>query len=329
MGKIENIVISFIVPVYNVEEYLERCIDSIINQGIKETLYEIILINDGSTDGSLDICKKYEERFSCIRCYSQMNQGLSIARNTGIDHAQGRYIMFVDSDDFLEPDKVLGLIKIADEFNAELLFYRAKFYPDRHEITNVQPFKIGKVYDGEYVLLHGMKVSSAWGNMYLRKFILQSELKFLKSITHEDVEYNYRLYPLSHRIVFSDIIVYNYNLCGESITRTSDPLKLQKLILSNIAVAANVTEYYRLSKFSVNLIHFMEKKMNSVVVSMLILLLRSSSMDIPFIKKFFEYASQCGMYPVRGKTLSWKTTVLIPLLNRKKLYLFLCKLFKR
>ena len=94
--------ISVVLPVYNVEEYLERCIDSIINQGIKETDYEIILVNDGSTDGSFDICRKYEKSLSCIRCYSQKNQGLSVARNTGISHAQGQYIMFVDSDDYIE-----------------------------------------------------------------------------------------------------------------------------------------------------------------------------------------------------------------------------------
>ena len=329
MEKIKDIVISFIVPVYNVEEYLERCIDSIVNQGIKETDYEIILVNDGSTDGSLDICRKYEKSLSCIRCYSQKNQGLSVARNTGISHAQGQYIMFVDSDDFLEPNKVPDLIKTADEFDAELLFYRAKFYPDRHEITNIQPFEIRKVYDGEYVLLHGMKVSSVWGNLYLREFIMSVGLKFFEEINHEDIEYNYRLYPHARRIIFSDIVAYHYNVSGESITRTSDSLKLQKLMFDNVDVAANVIRYYRESNFSMSLKNFVIRRMNSVVVSMLLLPFRDSKMKVSFIRQFLEYASQRGVYPIKGRTLSWKTTVLIPLLNQKKLYLFLCKLFKR
>ena len=329
MEKIKDIVISFIVPVYNVEEYLERCIDSIINQGIKETDYEIILVNDGSTDGSLDICRKYEKSLSCIRCYSQKNQGLSVARNTGISHAQGQYIMFVDSDDFLEPNKVPDLIKTADEFDAELLFYRGKFYPDRHEITNIQPFEIEKVYDGEYVLLHGMKVSSVWGNLYLRKFILRVGLKFFEGISHEDIEYNYRLYPHARRIVFSDIVAYHYNVSGESITRTSDSLKLQKLMFDDIDVAANVIRYYRDSNFSMSLKDSVIRRMNSVVVSMLLLPFRDSKMKVSFIREILEYSCQRGVYPINGRTLSWKTTVLIPLLNRKKIYLFLCKLFKQ
>lgn len=329
MEKIKDIVISFIVPVYNVEEYLERCIDSIINQGIKETDYEIILVNDGSTDGSLDICTKYENRLSCIRCYSQKNQGLSVARNTGISHAQGQYIMFVDSDDFLEPDKVPDLIKTADELDAELLFYRARFYPDRHEITNIQPFEIEKVYDGEYVLLHGMKVSSVWGNLYLRKFILRVGLKFFEGISHEDIEYNYRLYPHARRIVFSDIVAYHYNVSGESVTRTSDSLKLQKLMFDNVDVAANIIRYYQDSNFSMSLKDSVIRRMNSVVVSMLLLSFRDSKMNVSFIRQFLEYSCQRGIYPINGKTLSWKTTILIPWLNRKDFYLFLCKLFKR
>ncbi len=329
MEKIKDIVISFIVPIYNVEKYLERCIDSIINQGIEETDYEIILVNDGSTDGSLDICKRYEVNQSCIKCYSQKNQGLSVARNTGIEHAQGKYIMFVDSDDFLEQNKVPDLIKTANNFDAELLFYRARFYPDRHEITNIQPFEIEKVYDGEYVLLHGMKVSSVWGNLYLREFILSAGLKFFEGISHEDIEYNYRLYPHARRIVFSDIVAYHYNVSGESITRTSDPLKLQKLMLDNVDVAAHVIRYYRDSKFSTRLKDSVVRRMNSVIVSMLLLFFRDSKINISFIRQFLEYACQRGVYPISGKTLSWKTTVLIPCLNRKDFYLFLCKLLKR
>ena len=324
-----QLLLSIVVPVYNAVEYLQRTISSLLHQDISEKEYEIILVNDGSTDNSLQLIKKIMVNHTNIVLVDKKNGGVSSARNTGIERAKGKYIMQVDADDFLESNVIGKLVRIADDRQAELLFYRAKFFPDRHEITNIQPFEIGKTYDGEYIMLHGMKISSPWGNLYLRKFILQVGLKYFGSISHQDVEYNYRLYPHARRIVFSDIVAYHYNVSGESVTRTSDPLKLQKLMLDNVDVAANVIRYYRDSKFSTRLKDSVVRRMNSVIVSMLLLFFRDSKMNVSFIRQFLEYACQRGVYPISGKSLSWKTTVLIPWLNRKDFYLFLCKLFKR
>ena len=96
-----NDLISVIVPVYNVKNYLEKCLDSIINQTYKNL--EIILINDGSTDESLDICYMYEKKDNRIKVYNQENHGLSYTRNRGIEIARGKYIGFVDSDDVISP----------------------------------------------------------------------------------------------------------------------------------------------------------------------------------------------------------------------------------
>ncbi len=96
-----NDLISVIVPVYNVKNYLEKCLDSIINQTYKNL--EIILINDGSTDESLDICYMYEKKDNRIKVYNQENHGLSYTRNRGIELARGKYIGFVDSDDVISP----------------------------------------------------------------------------------------------------------------------------------------------------------------------------------------------------------------------------------
>ena len=96
--------ISIIVPVYNVEAYLPQCLDSLINQTYQDL--EIICVNDGSTDGSLEILQKYQSKDKRIKVVSQKNQGLSGARNTGISQATGEWIMFVDSDDYLLKDCV-------------------------------------------------------------------------------------------------------------------------------------------------------------------------------------------------------------------------------
>ena len=96
----KNVELSIIVPVYNVEKYLEQCLESLLNQTYKNI--EIIVVNDGSTDQSLDILKKYSFKDNRIKLYSQKNQGISAARNTALEHINGKYVMFVDSDDWIE-----------------------------------------------------------------------------------------------------------------------------------------------------------------------------------------------------------------------------------
>lgn len=113
MGHLDSMpLVSVIIPVYNVEKYLARCLDSVVAQTYQNL--EIILVNDGSTDASGEICRQYGQSDSRIRLFTQENQGLSAARNTGLDHMNGEYIVFVDSDDyisvhFVRPvDKMLG-----------------------------------------------------------------------------------------------------------------------------------------------------------------------------------------------------------------------------
>ena len=105
--------ISVVVAIYNVEKYLEKCIQSIIFQTYKNI--EIILVNDGSTDNSLNICKKYKSEDSRIIIINQENQGVSVARNNGIDRASGEYILFVDGDDYLRTDIIEKLLNNADD----------------------------------------------------------------------------------------------------------------------------------------------------------------------------------------------------------------------
>lgn len=113
-----NSLISVIVPIYNAEQYLEKCIDSIINQTY--TNFEIILVNDGSTDNSGSICDEYAKKDSRIRVIHKENGGLSSARNVGLDNANGEYVSFVDSDDWIEQDMLETLYNSCEENNAEI-----------------------------------------------------------------------------------------------------------------------------------------------------------------------------------------------------------------
>ena len=115
----KKIKVSIIVPIYNTEKYLEKCIESIRKQTY--SYLEIILVNDGSTDGSLDICTKYQKLDSRISVISQRNKGLVCSRKIGLLHAKGELVSFVDSDDWIEPDMYEQMVSIYEEFHPELI----------------------------------------------------------------------------------------------------------------------------------------------------------------------------------------------------------------
>ena len=119
-------VVSIIIPVYNVESYLAECLDSACNQTLKNI--EIICINDGSTDNSLNILQEYEKRDNRISIISQDNRGASRARNIGIQHAKGKYIYFLDSDDYLAHDALEMLVNTMETGNLELLLFNANVF---------------------------------------------------------------------------------------------------------------------------------------------------------------------------------------------------------
>ena len=115
--------VSVIIPVYNSEQYLRRCLDSVLNQSVQD--YEIILIDDGSTDGSLDICNEYAERNRNIKVIHKLNGGVSSACNLGINYSRGKYLMFCDSDDYVEPDWIATMYQYAEK-NPDATSYQQK-----------------------------------------------------------------------------------------------------------------------------------------------------------------------------------------------------------
>lgn len=116
----ENIDLSIIIPVYNSEKFLKKCMDSIVNQKTKHC-FEVIAVNDGSTDSCLEILKEYDEKYEFVKIISQKNGGISSARNTGINHARGRYIGLIDNDDYVTEDYVEILLNRAYEKNADIV----------------------------------------------------------------------------------------------------------------------------------------------------------------------------------------------------------------
>lgn len=323
--------ISFIVPVYNTEDFLARCIESLLSQGLYESEYEIILINDGSTDNSQLICGQYVNTHKNIKYFYQCNQGVSVARNFGLQQSSGKYIMFVDSDDFLELNVLKNIIIEANQKEAELFFFRGKFYPNC-VIANNQLFECGRTYTGEYVLLHGMKISSACFNIYKRDFLIKSKIKFFPGLRYgEDVDFNYRLYPKVKKMLFSKYVVYVYYVDNKkSVSHKMDCAKNEKKCLDNLIIADNLLRYIKIENLSHELQLLYIHIMNSILAGQYLYMMQDkSSYTKDFVIRYIAKAKEMGLYPIHGKTSSLKTTLLSLILNNQRLYLFLVRIFAK
>lgn len=211
--------VSVIIPVYNAEQYLRQCLDSVINQTLKNI--EIICINDGSTDKSLQIIKEYQQKDKRIILVNlKQNKGVSNARNEGIKLSIGHYIAFVDADDFLEKNYIEKL----SEHEADIVacsFY--KEYPFKNEKNIIVKEKISRTKD-EFIkdLLSFQKsIGAVWGKIFNSKYLKDNILLFdEKLVLAEDAEFCLRLMKHNPKIIYIPDILYHYNFSNNSTVRT-------------------------------------------------------------------------------------------------------------
>ena len=178
--------ISIIVPIYNAEKYLKTCVDSLINQTKKEL--EFILVNDGSTDSSEKIIKSYSDKR--IKYYKNKNQGIGKTRNFGINKAKGKYIMFLDSDDYLDINACKELFEKAEEENLDLVinnFYRVDEVTKTQEEVIIEPFKNTTLKDNKELLLN---INLApWNKLYKTTLLKDNNIKFVEDLKYEDAPF--------------------------------------------------------------------------------------------------------------------------------------------
>lgn len=211
--------LSIIIPVYNIEKYLERCINSIITQDTIEC--EIILVDDGSTDFSSIICDTYSKQYDNIHTIHQINQGLSCARNAGINTAKGDYVWFVDGDDYIE-NNALDIILHQISSNSDIYIinhtnlyqnssteYSISF-PDKNKISGIECLKMNGAIQ-------------AWVSICKRTLLIQNSIFFTKGIYHEDFEFSIRLYSFAKTVEHINKPLYYY-ICdrnGSIMNQTS------------------------------------------------------------------------------------------------------------
>lgn len=249
--------ISVVIPVYNKEDYLEKCLDSVVNQTY--AALEIILINDGSTDRSPMICKEYADRDSRIRFIDKDNQGVSITRNLGIHSSKGDWLYFLDSDDFLEVDAFEILIKAAKSTNADIIFFDCRRFRPTDVALDRKPI-VYKEYTDLKSFLDETNLSpvSAWLNFFRREIVLENKVVFNKNLKHnEDALFVYSLYCHAQKIVVLDEVLHNFVLAPNSVSRK--PIEI-KVLEDNLLFLSELCRYVR----KYDLVDEFKKEINSI-----------------------------------------------------------------
>lgn len=213
--------VSIIVPAYNVERYIEKCLNTLVNQTLEEI--EIIVVNDGSTDGTKQKIEKFVEKYpQKIKCYDKTNGGLSDARNYGLPYVQGKYIGFVDSDDYVELNMFEEMYKKAEEENSDMV--ECDFiweYTENKSSPIKQKIDIGKMYQNKKEAFIYARVV-AWNKLIKRETLERANIKFPKGLRYEDTEFFYKLLPSLNKISFVKIPMVHYIQRSDSIANTQN-----------------------------------------------------------------------------------------------------------
>ena len=216
--------ISIIIPVFNVEEYLGRCVESVLNQTYQN--FEILLIDDGSTDKSGKICDEYVSKDNRVKVFHVENNGAATARNVGIDNAKGEYISFIDSDDFIAPQMYESLVANLKKCNADISVCNYKKgkeldtsdFDGKDEISVFDSSEMAHKFSSQVTLL-----DVPWARIYKKE--LFENIRFPDKTLHEDVWVAHRLLCDANRVVFSDRKYYCYYEREDSISLVQDRKK--------------------------------------------------------------------------------------------------------
>ena len=203
--------ISVIIPVYNAQDGIKRCVDSLLNQSFKN--FEIILLNDGSKDNSLNILKEYELKYSFVRVIDKQNEGVAVTRNKGILLAEGEYTMFMDNDDFVDSDYIETFYQAIHEKNLDLVIGGYKRVNQDNQIIFSQDIQQSEW--SKYIIM------APWAKIYRTEFLKTNNLEFFDYGIGEDIIFNLAAYKTTDKIGLLDYKGYNWYYNNQSISNTS------------------------------------------------------------------------------------------------------------
>ena len=233
--------ISLIIPLYNAEQTIEQCVESAINQTFNN--YELLLLDDGSSDNTLEICKAYSEKYSFIRCFRHDNHGVSYTRNRGIRESSGKYIMFADGDDYLLPDMMEQYYQVATATDSEIVIGGIIFVKKGEKNVKLPPNELYTSDTPIDYMAQGFRGIFGYvpNKMYLRSFIIDNAIEFPEDYTaQEDLLFALSAYDHCHSVHQIQYAGYVYIMPEKEKAISREALLNNKLKLGNIAVRRGI-----------------------------------------------------------------------------------------
>lgn len=226
--------LSFIVPLYNSAKWLEKCLFSILNQDIPESEMEIICVNDGSPDNSADIAREIGKKHPCIIVLDQENQGPSGARNNGMRHATGKYLCFVDPDDYVEPNVYGKLVKQMEDEQLDMLRFNYQIVDEEYKPVEKREFE--KRFDYSPKLMSGAEfiatrldiACNIWRYMYRREIITENGIWCFTGDYYDDTPWLPLVLMQAERMNSCDTVVYDYLERSDSLVKTQNPKMMKR-----------------------------------------------------------------------------------------------------
>ena len=223
--------LTVVIPVYNVERYLKRCIESVLAQEWKD--YEILLVDDGSTDHSTQICDDYVKDYDFISVIHKENGGLSEARNTGISHAKGEYVYFPDSDDWIEPDTFIALAEALESQEFDIISFNRDFVKGEEDAIVSEP-EVTQVFEGKdafvQMLKHRYITGFANDKIYRKSLFVDNNILFPSRKYYEDLGTNYKLFLSAKKVYATNQKYYHYLIDNpDSITQSWNEKKFRDM----------------------------------------------------------------------------------------------------
>ena len=244
--------LSIIVPVYNCEKYIRKCLDSVCTQ--KVARLQVICINDSSQDDSLHILKEYAEKYKFVEIYSnEYNVGLAATRNRGIKLAQGKYIMFLDADDYIREDTLNRVLENTYQNEVDILLYDMLMIWDNSEKKNLEQqwrirknaYKQEKGIDMLCALIKNKEMSgTACGGIYKKHFLVDNNIFFIDNILHEDIPFSFHAMLYAKKVFYLHEIVYCYRQQNDSILHSPNYKKLLEGIAVGYKYIQNLWNQY-------------------------------------------------------------------------------------
>ncbi len=318
--------LSIIVPVFNVEQYLEQCLNSILYQSFAD--FEVICIDDASNDHSREILEQYALQDERIKVYyNEQNSGLSITRNKGLKYARGKYIFFVDSDDFLAEGILEKIIEKADLLQVEVLSFDTKTLcefelPDlyngirKNEYLGIQigaRAYVEQVYNGDYKC-------SVCQYLYTKKFLEENKLEFIENVYHEDEMFMFMVYMYVKKIAFVRMVGYIYRVRAKSIM-TDDDKRVSRIkdlvyLYQYSFIFFEKLKNHEKEPLKIHIDYLREYIISSYRKCTIVQKLECKNFDDPVLKHVF--------YNIIGmrEDLELELDAILYLQNQKKLYLY-------